>query len=212
MRQTLGQSLDASKKIKNLLLLVAILYVASFTTGYLMISSRTPSAVELKDAVIESVLTEQPFTTVTEALKGGNLALAILLAYAVNLVGGAFLTTTLPGAAPLIGGLVTVAVTVFRGFTLGVAYYDVFKVPGAASVALGTAILELGAYVFSGAAGVNMSIATVFPGRYGVDSRWEAFKEAWRDVGRIFVIVAILLALGAVWEMTGMFFLIHPIT
>ncbi len=73
------------------------------------------------------------------------------------------------------------------GFTLGV----------------GTMILELGAYVFSGAAGIHIALAPIMPSRYGVQSRWAAFKIAWKDAARVYVIVVILLALGAIWEMTG---------
>ena len=67
-----------------------------------------------------------------------------------------------------------------------------------------TLLLEWGAYVFSAAAGINISLSTIFPSRYQVDSRWIAFKEAWKDAGRIYVIVIILLALGAIWEMVGL--------
>jgi uncharacterized membrane protein SpoIIM required for sporulation len=78
------------------------------------------------------------------------------------------------------------------------------------ALGLGTMILELGAYVFSGAAGINIAVAPILPRRYGVQSRWVAFKMAWKDAAKIYVIVIILLALGAVWEMTGLFFVLRP--
>jgi len=41
-------------------------------------------------------------------------------------------------------------------------------------------------------------------------SRWAAFKMAWKDAARIYVIVVILLALGALWEMTILFLFLRP--
>jgi len=74
-------------------------------------------------------------------------------------------------------------------------------------VALGTLILELGAYVFSATAGINLSLSSIFPNRYFSESRKIAFKEALKDAGRLYIIVVILLILGAIWEMTGLYLL-----
>jgi uncharacterized membrane protein SpoIIM required for sporulation len=75
---------------------------------------------------------------------------------------------------------------------------------------MGTLLLELGAYVFSGTAGINIALAPLMPQREGTQSRFAAFKAAWEDAARLYVIVIILLALGAIWEMTGLFLLIRP--
>jgi len=140
----------------------------------------------------------------------GRLVSAILLTFAVNLASGAFASTTLPGVVPLLGALGIVAVTFSRGLLIGLTYPEVMSLSFPTFlVAVGTMTLELGAYVFSGAAGINIALAPVFPRRYQVDSRWKAFKEAWKDAAEIFVIVTILLVLGAVWEITGLFLLIH---
>lgn len=134
------------------------------------------------------------------------MPLAIALAFLVNLSSGAFLSTTLVGEIPILGAVGTSFVTLYRGFILGVVYYAVLtQSPAAFVLSAGTLILELGAYVFSGAAGMALSIATVFPTRYGVQSRWVAFRTAWIDVGRLYLVVAGLLLPAAIWEMTGLF-------
>jgi hypothetical protein len=192
--------------MKKLLFLVAAIYTASFLAGYLMVHTQTPFAMELGDSIIQSVPTSPVIGPIIDALMVGNLAFAIAATFLVNLSIGAFASTTLPGLIPLIGGLGSIAVSGFRGFTIGVAYYEAFNVSiGYTVVALGTAILELGAYVFSTASGINISLSTIFPGRYQVDGGWVAFKEAWKDAIRIYVIVVILLALGAIWEMVGIY-------
>jgi uncharacterized membrane protein SpoIIM required for sporulation len=208
--------LDTVKRRRRLILTISLIYLASFALGYLnsyILNTASPDAGTGQDFLnefLDTVLTQPPFTTVTEALRGGDLASAILITFTVNLTSGAFLTTTLVGVVPLLG-IVAPAITSFlRGFLIGLAYYLVLNAsPGAALVGIGTAILELGAYVFSAAAGTNIALSIFFPGRHNTTSRMVAFKEAWKEAGRFFVIVVILLALGAVWEMTGLFLLIH---
>jgi len=199
------------RRMKVLVVLVALLYIGSYLAGWYLISIESPIAVETSRGLQESVLTQQPFTSILQSLQGGELLKAILVTFLVNLTTGAFLTTTLPGIVPLIGSLGTIAVTLLRGFVVGITYPEVLSSsPGAFALGLGTMILELGAYVFSGAAGINIALAPILPRRYGTQSRWMAFKMAWNDAAKIYLIVVILLALGAVWEMTGLFLALRP--
>jgi uncharacterized membrane protein SpoIIM required for sporulation len=197
--------------MKVLLVLVALLYIGSYLAGWYLISIKSPIAVEISRGLQESVLTQQPFTSILQSLQGGELLKAILVTFLVNLTTGAFLTTTLPGIVPLVGSLGTIAVTVLRGFVVGITYPEVLSSsPAGFALGLGTMILELGAYVFSGAAGINIALAPILPRRYGTQSRWMAFKMAWKDTAKIYLIVVIFLALGAAWEMTGIFLVLRP--
>ncbi len=197
--------------MKVLLVLVALLYIGSYFAGWYLISIKSPIAVEISRGLQETVLTQQPFTLVLQSLRGGELLKAILVTFLVNLTTGAFLTTTLPGIVPLVGSLGTIVVTVLRGFVVGITYPEVLSSsPARFALGLGTMILELGAYVFSGAAGINIALAPIVPRRYGTESIWIAFKMAWKDAAKIYLIVVILLALGAAWEMTGLFLVLHP--
>jgi hypothetical protein len=206
----LFQAVEAAKRMRILLIFVASLYAGSYLAGWYLISIKSQIALDLAQLVSGAVLTESPFTTIFQSLSAGDLVQAILITFLLNLSTGAFVSTTLPGIIPLIGALGTVAITLFRGFTIGVIYPEVL----ASSVAgfllgIGTMILELGAYVFSGAAGINIALAPILPKRYNIQSRWVAFKMAWKDAARIYVIVIILLALGAIWEMTGLFLVLR---
>jgi len=164
-----------------------------------MISMQLPFATEFRKGILQTVSTQRPYTSVFELMKSGRLVSAILLTFAVNLASGAFASTTLPGVVPLLGALVIVAVTVSRGMMIGLTYPEVMSLSFQTFlVAVGTMILELGAYVFSGAAGINIALSSIFPRRYQVESRWKAFKESCKDAAEIFVIVTILLFLGAV--------------
>jgi hypothetical protein len=197
--------------MRTLLLFVALLYVGSYIAGWYLISIRSPVAVETAQAITGSVLTETPFTTIIHSLQGGQLLQAVLITFMLNLTTGAFLTTTLPGIIPLVGALGPIAITLIRGFVIGITYPEVLaSSPAGFALGFGTMVLELGAYVFSGAAGINIALASIMPKRYGVNSRLAAFKMAWKDAAKIYVIVVILLALGAMWEMTGIFLALRP--
>ena len=199
-----SHAVEAAKRMKILLVFVALLYVSSYLVGWYLISIKSPIAVETAQAITASVLTETPFTSIMQSLQGGELLQAILITFLLNLTTGAFLTTTLPGIMPLVGAFGTIAITLLRGFIIGVTYPEILASSAAGlALGLGTMILELGAYVFSGAAGIHVALAPIMPNRYGVQSRWTAFKAAWKDAVRVYVIVAVLLALGAIWEMTG---------
>jgi len=206
----MSQTVEAAKRMRKLLLLVALLYVGSYLAGWYLISIKSQVALDLAQLVSGAVLTESPFTTILQSLSTGDLVQAILITFLLNLSTGAFLSTTLPGIIPLIGALGTVTITLFRGFIIGITYPAVLASSAAGFVlGMGTMILELGAYVFSGAAGINIALAPIMPKRYGAQSRWVAFKMAWKDAARIYVIVIVLLALGAIWEMTGLFLVLR---
>jgi hypothetical protein len=171
-----------------------------------MIYFQVPFAVGYSEAFTEELASSPIFAPLIRSFEEGNLAFAIAYTFLVNTVSGAFTSTTLPGMIPLIGAGILGGITAIRGIIVGMIYYYAFTVSiGYMIVALGTAILELGAYVFSAAAGINISLAPIFPQRYAVENRWTAFKLAWKDAARLYVIVLILLALGAIWEMTGIF-------
>ena len=207
----LSQAIEAARRMRVLLLFVALLYICSYLAGWYLISIRSPVAVETAQAITASVLTETPFTTIIQSLQGGELLQAALITFLLNLTTGAFLTTTLPGIIPLIGALGTIAITVLRGFVIGVTYPEILASSAAGfALGFGTMIFELGAYVFSGAAGIHIALAPIMPRKYGVQGRWAAFKMAWKDAARVYVIVIILLALGAIWEMTGILLVLRP--
>jgi len=191
------------------LLFVFVLYVVSFAVGYVAIAVSHPFALSLRTSILEMITRDAPFTTVTNILKARNLLAAIAFTFLVNLSSGAFFSTTFLGVVPLLGCGGISLVTIYRGFSLGVVYHAVLaQSPAAFALGVGTLILELGGYVFSGAAGIALSLATIFPKRYGNESRWGAFKRTWRDVTTLYIVVVVLLLAGAVWEMTGLFLLV----
>jgi len=213
VEEILSQSFQTAKKMKRLLYLVLIIYFISYIIGYFMITYNMPFALEMSESLLGDISENPIFKPVLEAIENRNLPFAIIYTFTVNLLSGAFLTTTLPGVIPLLGAIISITVSAFRGFMIGMVFTLAASMIsevngfGWGILALGTLILELGAYVFSATAGINISLSTIFPSRYQTESRWVAFKEAWKDAGRIYILVIILLALGAIWEMGGIYIL-----
>lgn len=214
MLRFLNESLKTAKKMKELLLLVAGLYIISYFIGHIVIRIQVPGILGFIEPMLEGISTNPVYTPIISAFENRNLAFAISYTFIVNLSAGAFATTTLPGIIPLIGAAISGVVTIFRGFIIGALFTYAASIETEAPVgigwmivALGTLILELGAYVFSATAGINLSLSSVFPNRYFSKSRKNAFKEALKDAGRLYIIVVFLLVLGAIWEMTGLYLL-----
>lgn len=60
--------------------------------------------------------------------------------------------------------------------------------------------LEWITYPLATVAGLNIGLSFLFPKRQQVTSRWLAFKLAWRDAGRLYLFIALILAVQAVAE------------
>jgi hypothetical protein len=211
----LNESLKTVKKMKKLLMLITAIYIIAYYIGYIVIRIQVPGMLSFIEPMLEGISTNPVYTPIITAFDNRNLAFAILYTFIVNLSGGAFATTTLPGIIPLIGAAISGSVTAFRGFMIGALFTYAASIETDAPVgigwmilALGTLFLELGAYVFSATAGINLSLSSIFPNRYFSESRKIAFREAWKDAGRLYIIVIILLILGAIWEMTGIYLLL----
>ncbi|MEM4245950.1 MAG: hypothetical protein QW390_01490 [Candidatus Bathyarchaeia archaeon] len=173
-----------------------------------MATLHAPVAEEMGKKALTGVSQWGPIETVYSMLRSGRPAPAIILTFSVNMCLGAFLSTTLTGVIPGIGVIGPVAVTVLRGFLIGMIYPPVLEVSTPMlMLGVGTLILELGGYVFSAAAGMGIAISTLRPRLFNASSRMGAFKAAWAEAARIYVLVATLLAAGAVWEITGLFVL-----
>jgi hypothetical protein len=60
--------------------------------------------------------------------------------------------------------------------------------------------LEWITYPLATVAGLNVGLSALFPKRQATASRWVAFKQAWRDTGRLYLVIAVILAVQAVCE------------
>ncbi len=61
--------------------------------------------------------------------------------------------------------------------------------------------LEWITYVLATAAGVNIGLSALMPKRQSAETRWLAFKRAWSEAGRLYLVIIGILAVQAVFEM-----------
>ncbi|MEM2083152.1 MAG: hypothetical protein QXV60_01055 [Nitrososphaerota archaeon] len=203
----------ASLRIKNILILVVLFNIVSFFIGSLLIALENPFAIQLRDWYMEVISTFEVINYIEELLKSDNLLQAIIVTFLYNLFSGAFLST-FSGVIPFIGVIYISFIIILRGFLIGAVSYEIFSnfnpsLIGYFIVFIGTLFLEFGAYVFSASAGINIGLSIIFPKRYFTDNRFEAFKKSLKDCLKIYIIVSILLLLGAIWEMTGTFLIFY---
>ena len=60
--------------------------------------------------------------------------------------------------------------------------------------------LEWITYVLSAAAGTSIGLAVLFPKRVERPTRWSAFKHALSQAGSLYVVIVVILAIQAVFE------------
>jgi hypothetical protein len=127
----------------------------------------------------------------------GTIALCSLIVFAVNTLGN-IINFTLLGIF-----IVPAAVTLlfFGGLMQGISLCGI---QGSSFTSLFLFLLivclESITYVIATVAGVNVGLSVLMPKRQKVKSRWKAFKLAWREAGRLYIVIIIILAFQAVFE------------
>lgn len=202
IRELFKESLGAAKRRKNLIIFFALVHVVFLGFGQWMVAQGYPAALELRDEQLKNIQELIYLKPLTGAL-AENLALKILYTFFFNLVFGAFLSTTVMGLLFFFPYFVAV----WRSFIIGVLVADIDTTPVMALIFYGTFILEFGAYCVSSAVGTDIGLSIMWPGRKGKSSRSEAFREAARDGMKLYLLVAVILLVAAVWEITWLHYM-----
>ena len=190
-----------TKEFKTLITFLIITNIVFLLFGQWMIATDVPGAVEFKKEFLKQ-LPEMGYLKPLVGPLAPYLSLKIAYTFLFNLTVGAFLSTTIPGIIFFLPYLIAV----FRAWVIGVIFYNTTPTTLHFVIFYGTFILEFGGYVFSSAAGINIGLSILNPAWKGKETRREAFKAAINDAKLLFVIVATLLFLGAVWEMSWLHF------
>ncbi|OGQ52801.1 MAG: hypothetical protein A3J24_08385 [Deltaproteobacteria bacterium RIFCSPLOWO2_02_FULL_53_8] len=193
------QSLLTFKRRQNLIIFFAVAQVAFYVFGQWLIASEIPAAVALRTEVLGQLKDTAYLKPLTTFL-GGNIPLQIAYTFAFNLVFGAFLTTTVSGIVFFIPYMIAV----WRGFVIGLLTFGLIDSPSMAAAFYGTFILEFCAYSMSSAIGTDIGLTLLWPMRKKQASRKEALREAIRDGADIYLLVAVILFIAAVWEIVAL--------
>lgn len=202
VKDILRESFNAAKRRKNLIVFYAAAQIVFLIFGQWMVAEGFPGVIHLRDEQLREIQ-NLPYLKPLTGLLANSLILKILYTFFFNLVFGAFLSTTVTGIVFFLPYIIAV----WRSFLIGVLISGMDVSPGMIAVFYGTYILEFGAYCISSAVGTDIGLALLWPLRKGTHSRKEAFSIAVRDGGRLYILVALVLFISAIWEISWLHYL-----
>ncbi len=201
-REILDKTLKAAIERKRLIIFFLAAHAVFLALGILTMHRQMPGVLALRAELmkeIEGLFYIKPLTGPLAT----SLVLKITYTFGFNLIFGAFISTTLTGFV----FFVPYAIAVWRSFIIGILFYGMDASPLQSIVFYGTAILEFGAYSISSALGTEIGLCLLFPSRKATDSRRIAIKRAFREGLWLYVLVAVLLLIGAIWEISWLHYL-----
>ncbi len=147
---------------------------------------------------VEQALTQGPLATVGGAYLSGNVVMAAILTFLVNLVAGSVLYVTLPSLiVPFAGIPLGVYRAVLWGLVLAPTTRELALVMIPHSVTL---LLEGQAYVLAIFAAYVHGLAFLLPGTVGLSSHREGYAAGLKTVARVYLLVVLVLAAAALYE------------
>jgi len=132
-----------------------------------------------------------------DAYRSGNVALAALVTFAVNLLSASLLQTTVPSLViPFLG----VALTLARGLSWGVLFTPVGAEDPMFLIHWVTLAIEGAAYVVVGFATWVHGRMFLQPRRHGFETRRAGYAGGLIATLKLYVVVIVLLIIGALYE------------
>lgn len=197
----LANTLETVIKLKRLTLILLLMYVVSIVAGIVTRHAGGESIASFVEKLSQGSLEgiENIFGRFREPVRNGHLGaivLCSLIVFTLNTLCN-ISSFTLPGIF-----IVPVVVTLFLGgWIQGVSLAGI-RASSFTSLFLYLSMvcLEWITYVIATVAGFNIGLSVLIPKRQDTTSRWKAFKLAWRDAGRLYIIIFIILAFQAVFE------------
>lgn len=202
LKELLHESLQAAKRRRNLIIFFAFVHIVFLGFGQWMVAQGYPSALEMRAEQLKNIQDLTYLKPLTGIL-ADNLPLKILYTFGFNLVFGAFLSTTVLGLVFFFPYLIAV----WRSFIIGILVSDMDTSPVMTVIFYGTFVLEFGAYCISSAIGTDLGLSVLWPSRKGKTTRSEAFRVAASDGAKLYLLVAIILFISAIWEITWLHYM-----
>ena len=157
-----------------------------------------PSPQQSLSEAVGRAFTEGPLSTLVGAYRGGQVLLAIVLTFVVNLIGGSFAVITIPSLLiPFIGLLVGAVRAVLWGLILSPTSTELAKPMIAHSLTL---ILEGQGYILAMLAVYIHGKSFLWPRTVGATTRGEGYRAGVKRSAQIYLFVVLLLAVAAVYE------------
>ncbi len=193
---------ESLKKMKGLVMFFMATHVVFLVFGQWMVVKGYPAVLEMRAAQLKMIQELMYLKPLTGAL-AESLALKILYTFFFNLSFGAFLSTTLGGVVFFL----PYVIAVWRAFVIGMLVQGLVISPLMAVVFYATFAFEFSAYCLSSSIGTDLGLTLLWPKYRGKDTRKEALPLLIKDGARLYVLVIVLLFIGAVWEIGWLHYL-----
>jgi hypothetical protein len=143
---------------------------------------------------------ETIFSRFREPVRNGHfgiISLCSLIVFSINTIGD-FIMHTLPCIF-----LLPLATKLLRFAWMQGTWMTSIQASSFVSLLLYSVVifLETLSYIIASVAGVNIGLSVLVPKIHGVNSRLMAFKFSCVDMWRLYIVIMIILAIQAVWEM-----------
>jgi hypothetical protein len=153
-----------------------------------------------------------PLSSVLDAYVSGKIVQAIAITFGINLVVGSFGSITLPSLIVPFSGLL---IAIYRASLWGIIYSPkpgVALTPsniGFGVFAAGLLFLEGQGYILTMLAAVLQGRAFLSPKTIGAEGHWRAYLAGLKMTGQLYILVAIVLFVSAIYEVLAVVFITH---
>jgi len=202
----MGLIRDALKIVdqnRNAYLIINAFYYGLIVVGAIYAAMNPDLRRILNEAVVDA-FTLGPLSPLGQAYSGGQVLMAMALTFLVNLGLGSFIWITLPSLIIPFSGIATGA---YRAVLWGILFspvpFERYLVPHWL-----TLILEGQGYILAMLASYIQGRAVINPSSIGHAGRKGAYIAGIKITAKLYLLVAIILAVAAVYEVLEVIFLI----
>ncbi len=182
---------------RRALLVISAGFLAAFALGVILTALFPPLRPGGLGALDGGASTAGVGSLIADAYGSGNIAWAAAVTFAVNLLLASLLQTTLPTLiVPFLGVLLTIA----RGLSWGILFSPVGQPDATFLIHWVTLVIEGAAYVIVAFAAWVQGRRFLQPRRYGYARRRDGYVAGLVATAKLYVLVAALLVIGAVYE------------
>jgi len=144
-------------------------------------------------------LSTGPFSTVGQAYMSGAILYAAMVTFVFNFFVGTLAYITIPSIVVAPWALLLGMIRALMWGIMLVVPYGSLTISRLVPHYL-TMLLEGEGYIVAIFASVRQLVAALYPQRYGEGSRWKAYLKAVQDNIKLLIVVAVLLAISALYE------------
>jgi len=191
---------DTVSRLKTLIAVVGLLYIASIGAGIVawrLMPTAWPDSLTKQERDKNEQI-EKVFGRFREPVREGQWG-AVLTAS-----GLVFLINLFADFSQLTVLSILIVPASFLGLTGWMQGMSLAQIHGSSFLSVFLYLfmesLEWITYPLATVAGLNVGLSALLPKRQATNSRWLAFKQAWRDAGSLYLVITVILAVQAVCE------------